>query len=86
MLWSKFSFGAKLLKLVQFLFSFLMYSLPKSGIMANKIETSSKSIKSRINLDHNHKWLVKLNLFSIEIIIPKEETTKGHFGPGKTLV
>ena len=54
--------------------------------MANKIETSSKSIKSRINLDHNHKWLVKLNLFSIEIIIPKEETTKGHFGSGKTLV
>jgi len=28
MLWFKFSFGAKFLKLVQFLFSFVMYSLP----------------------------------------------------------
>ena len=27
MLWFKFSFGAKFLKLVQFLFSFVMYSL-----------------------------------------------------------
>ena len=28
MLWFKFSFGAKFLKLVQFLFSFVVYSLP----------------------------------------------------------
>ena len=28
MLWFKFSFGAKLFKLVQFLFSFVVYSLP----------------------------------------------------------
>ena len=28
MLWFKFSFGAKFLKLVQFFFSFVMYSLP----------------------------------------------------------
>ena len=28
MLWFKFSFGAKFLKLVQLLFSFVMYSLP----------------------------------------------------------
>ena len=43
MLWFKiFSFGAKCLILAQFLFSFVMYSLPyKSGTMANKIETSS---------------------------------------------
>ena len=53
MLWFKFSFGAKCLKLVQFLFSFVMYLLPYSGTMANKIETSSKNIKPRINLNHN---------------------------------
>jgi len=34
MLWFKFSFGAKFLKLVQFLFSFVMHSLPQSGTMA----------------------------------------------------
>ena len=28
MLWFKFSFGTKIFKLVQFLFSFVMYSLP----------------------------------------------------------
>ena len=28
MLWFKFSFGAKFFKLVQFLFSFVVYSLP----------------------------------------------------------
>ena len=28
LLWFKFSFGAKFLKLVQYLFSFVMYSLP----------------------------------------------------------
>ena len=28
MLWFKFGFGAKILKLVQFLFSFVVYSLP----------------------------------------------------------
>ena len=38
MLWFKFSFGAKFLKLVQFFF--LMYSLPLSGTMVSKIETS----------------------------------------------
>ena len=40
MLWFKFSFGAKFLKLVQLLFSFVMYSLPYSGTLANKIEIS----------------------------------------------
>ena len=29
-----------------------MYSLPLSGTMASKIETSSKNIKPRINLNH----------------------------------
>lgn len=53
MLWFKiFSFGAKCLILVQFLLSFVMYSLPyKSGTMENKIETGSKSIKPRINCE-----------------------------------
>ena len=30
-----------------------MYSLPQCGTMANKIETSSKNIKPRANLNHN---------------------------------
>ena len=52
-LWFKFSFGAKFLKLVQFLFSFVLYSLPLAGTKASKIETSSKNIKPSINLNHN---------------------------------
>ena len=44
MLWFKFSFGAKFLKLVQFLVSFVVYLLPESGTMANKIETNSKKL------------------------------------------
>jgi len=44
MLWFNFSFGAKFLKLVPFLFSFVVYSLPYSGTMANKIETKSKKL------------------------------------------
>ena len=53
MLWFKFSFGAKFSKPVQFLFSFVVYSLPiwNNG---KKIETSSKNIKPRINLNHNN--------------------------------
>ena len=66
MLWFEFSFGSKFLKLVQFLFSFVMYLLPYSGTMANKIETSSKNIKPRINLNHNiytevHRLLIYNN-------------------------
>ena len=53
MLWFKFSFGAKFLKLVQFLFSFVVHSLPQCGTMANKIENNSKNFKPRINLNHN---------------------------------
>jgi len=53
MLWFKFSFGTKVLKKVQFLFSFVVYSLPYSGTMANKIETNSKNFKPRINSNHN---------------------------------
>ena len=53
MLWFKFSFGTIFLKPVQFLYSFVIYSLPLCGIMANKIETSSKNIKPRLNLNHN---------------------------------
>ena len=63
MLWFKFSFGAKFWKLVQFLFSFVMYSLPWSGTMASKIETSWKNIKPRINLNHNIIYY-RLNLIS----------------------
>ena len=53
MLWFKFSFGGKFLKPVQFLFSFVVYSLAYSGTMANKTETNSKNFKPRINLNHN---------------------------------
>ena len=55
MLLLKLNFGAKFLKLVtfQFLFSFVMYSLPYSRRMANKIETNSETFKPRINLNHN---------------------------------
>ena len=52
-LWFKFSFGTKFLKLVQYLLSFVVYSLPQSGTMANKIEGNSKNFKPRINLNHN---------------------------------
>ena len=44
MLWFKFSYGAKFLKLVQFLFSFVMYSLPQSGTMAKKLEPVQKTL------------------------------------------
>ena len=40
------------LKLVQFLLSLVMYTLPYSGTMANKIESSKNIIKPRINLNH----------------------------------
>ena len=61
MLWFKISFGAKFLKLVQFLFSFVVYSLPWSGTMANKIETNSKNFKPKINLNHNIYHLANMS-------------------------
>ena len=54
MLWFKSSFGAKFLKLVQFLFSFVAYSLPESGKMANKIEIKQQTFKPRINFKPQH--------------------------------
>ena len=43
-----------------------MYLLPYSRTMANKIETSSKNIKPRINLNHNiYIMLVEITLFYI---------------------
>ena len=59
MLWFKFSFGAKCLKKVQFVFSFVVYSLPYSGTMPNKIETNSKNFKPRIN-NSNHNIYTKM--------------------------
>ena len=53
MLWFKLSLGAKFLKMVQFLFLLSCIKLLlQSGTMANEIETSSKNIKPRINLNH----------------------------------
>ena len=66
MLWFKFSFSAKFLKLVQFLFSFVMYSLPYP---------SSKNIKPRINLNHNiyhilgKKIHVKIHVYILYIYV-----------------
>jgi len=53
MLLFKFSYGEKFLKLVQFLFSFVMYYYLNLEQWQKKIETGSKNIKPRIHVNHN---------------------------------
>ena len=46
MLWFKFSFGAKFFKLPQFLFSFVMYSLP---LNLEQWQIKLKSVQKTLN-------------------------------------
>ena len=53
MLWFKFSFGAKFLKLVQFLFLLSRIHYHNLEQWQIKLKPVQKNIKPRINLNHN---------------------------------